>query len=124
MVAATRCPRPRRNFARFLIFIVAVVALLTYFRLLLPKRDEDDEPMDETAVMKMYLSNKEGWLEREIARYERRILPNLGHDGEPAYLEGPEKQLGEKSLKTLALNTVLCDRVPLNRTLRDPRNKG
>lgn len=126
MLTAARCPRSRRNLLRFVVFVAATVALLTYFRLLLPNKgeEEDEEPMDEAAIMRMYLRDKTGFLERKIVQYERRIVPNLGHNGEPAYLEGKEKEMGEKALKTVALNTALCDRVPLNRTLRDPRNKG
>lgn len=125
MVAATRCPRPKRNLVRCLVFVATALALFTYFRLLLPKKgDEDEEPMDEEAVMQMYMHDRKGWLERKIVQYERRIVPNLGHNGEPAYLEGNDKELGEKALKSVALNVVLCDKVPLNRTLRDPRNRG
>lgn len=132
MVAVTTrcCPRPRRPLVRILVLVTAAIALITYFRLLLPGGggggggEEDEEPMDEETVMRMYLQDREGWLERKLVQYERRILPNLGLDGEPAYLEGKEKELGEKTLKTVALNVVLCDRMPLNRTLKDPRNRG
>lgn len=127
MVAATRCcPRVRRPLVRLLVFGTVAIALITYFRLLLPGRGEEDDEqtMDEEAVMKMYLQDREGWLERKLVKYERRIVPDLGQYGEPAYLVGREKEMGEKALKTVALNTVLCDRVPLNRTLKDPRNRG
>ncbi|KAF5285214.1 hypothetical protein FQR65_LT13329 [Abscondita terminalis] len=63
--------------------------------------------------------------EIKLRRYESRIVPNLGNNGEAAYLEDPaEKKAGDKALKKVALNTVLSDRMPLNRTLRDPRNRG
>lgn len=60
--------------------------------------------------------------EKRIRDYENKIIPNLGHNGEPAYLEGPQVQQGEDALKKYAINTVLSDRMPLDRRLRDPRN--
>lgn len=61
--------------------------------------------------------------EQKLKEYESKIIPNLGDNGDPAYLDGKEAQKGEEALKTFALNTVLSDRMPLNRKLRDPRNK-
>lgn len=125
VVAAARCPRPRRNLIRVFVFVAAVVALLMYLRRFQRRpHDEEEVLMEGEEVMKMYLQDRKGWLERKIREYERRVVWDLGQDGEPASLEGEEKELGEKALKKIALNTVLCDRVPLNRTLKDPRNKG
>lgn len=104
-----------------------IVALLTYFRLLQQStQDEDVEttPIEGEDVMKLYLQDRKSWLEKRLKDYERKIVMDLGRDGEPAYLEGKDKEDGAKALKELALNTVLSDRMPLNRTLRDPRNKG
>lgn len=125
MVAVARCrTRSKRNLVRLIVFATILAALLTYIRLLwLPINNEKNVVTSED-VMKMYLSDKEEWLEHKIVDYERRVVLNLGRDGEPAYLQGKEKENGENALKTVALNTILCDRVPLNRTLRDPRNKG
>lgn len=61
--------------------------------------------------------------EKKLRDYESKIIPNLGDNGDPAYLEGKDAQDEEEALKTFALNTVLSDRMPLNRKLRDPRNK-
>lgn len=67
---------------------------------------------------------EEEWIwEKKIRDYESKIIPNLGNYGEPAYLQGEDKKKGEEALKKVALNTVLSDRMPLDRTLRDPRNK-
>lgn len=46
----------------------------------------------------------------------------LGEEGEAAFLDGQDAIDGEKALKKFALNTVLSDRMPLDRELRDPRN--
>lgn len=61
--------------------------------------------------------------EKQLKAYESRIILNLGRNGEPAYLQGRDKEMGEEALKKVALNTVLSDRMPLNRTLKDPRHK-
>lgn len=127
MVTATRtrCPRPRRNLIRFFVIVAAVIAVIyLYYWRLLRANDGDEQQMDEQALMRLYRQNKDAWLEWKLRMYERRMVPNLGRDGEPAYLTGKAKEMGKKSLKKVALNTVLCDLMPLNRTLRDPRNKG
>lgn len=118
MVVA-RCPRPRRNLVKCLLFLAAAAALVTYFRFLPEPRDslQDVESDLET-------SDRKSWLEGRIRDYERRTVPGLGRNGEAAHLEGEERAQGKIALKTVALDTVVCDRVPLNRTLRDPRNKG
>lgn len=112
-----RWPRSRRNFWRLLLLAGAALALVMYLRSL-----REEEPAED--LMTSLATDKRIWMERTIAEYERKMVPGLGQDGEPAYLEGKEKALGEAALKTVALNTVLCDRVPLNRSLKDPRNKG
>lgn len=68
------------------------------------------------------LSEEEQNWENIIKEYEQKIIPNLGNYGEPAYLGEKEKEEGEKALKKVALNTVLSDRMPLDRILKDPRN--
>lgn len=57
-----------------------------------------------------------------LREYENKMILNLGDLGEAAYLEGEDYQKGEDSLKVFALNTVLSDRIPLDRKLKDPRN--
>lgn len=57
-----------------------------------------------------------------LSEYESKMIEGLGDEGEPAYLEGDDKIEGDESLKTFALNTVLSDRMPLDRKLRDPRS--
>lgn len=71
------------------------------------------------------LSEEEKVFERKLRDYESRMIEGLGDGGEPAYLpEGEEKEAGERALKAVALNTVLSDRMPLKRKLKDFRNKG
>lgn len=60
--------------------------------------------------------------ERAIREYESKIIRGLGADGKAAYLDGDDKALGELALKSVAMNTVLSDRIPLDRPLRDVRN--
>ncbi|KAG5882553.1 hypothetical protein JTB14_007160 [Gonioctena quinquepunctata] len=71
----------------------------------------------------LYVNNNRSNFEKKIKDYESRIIPNLGDNGEPSYLDGNDAREGERALKTFALNTILSDRMPLNRKLRDPRNK-
>ncbi|KAI4454710.1 n-acetylgalactosaminyltransferase [Holotrichia oblita] len=61
--------------------------------------------------------------EDKIRIYESRIIPNLGNNGEPAFLDGDDKEKGDNAVKLVALNTVLSDRMPLNRSLQDNRHK-
>lgn len=67
--------------------------------------------------------NKTNTLEQKLLDYESKVIHGLGDNGEPAFLEGVDASEGEKALKKWALNYVLSDRMPLNRKLRDPRNK-
>ncbi|KAK9754261.1 Glycosyl transferase family 2 [Popillia japonica] len=60
--------------------------------------------------------------EDKILRYEAGIISNLGNNGEPAFLEGDDKEKGDNAVKAVALNTVLSDRMPLNRK-SDNRHK-
>ncbi|XP_066144540.1 polypeptide N-acetylgalactosaminyltransferase 1-like [Euwallacea fornicatus] len=60
--------------------------------------------------------------EQQLREWESKIIPGLGDNGEPAYLDGEDLIAGERALKKLALNTVLSNRMPLDRKLRDPRN--
>lgn len=65
--------------------------------------------------------NKE---EKAIREYESKIIKGLGEDGKAAFLDGDEKALGELALKSVAMNTILSDRIPLDRPLRDMRHKS
>jgi len=53
---------------------------------------------------------------------ERDVVPGLGDNGEPAYLYGKEKILGEEALAKKALNVVLSNKMSLMRKLPDVRN--
>ncbi|CAH0548763.1 unnamed protein product [Brassicogethes aeneus] len=64
----------------------------------------------------------ENEFEAILGPYEAKIIEKLGNNGEPAYLWGDEALEGEKALKKFALNTILSDRMPLDRKLKDPRN--
>ncbi|KAH1011564.1 hypothetical protein HUJ04_000907 [Dendroctonus ponderosae] len=79
-----------------------------------------DEKLDIGVKDNLVLS--ENKLEQRISEWESKIIPGLGDNGEPAFLEGEDAIEGEKSQKKFALNTVLSDRMPLDRKLRDPRN--
>ncbi|XP_019875284.2 polypeptide N-acetylgalactosaminyltransferase 1-like [Aethina tumida] len=103
-----RCGRLKRIHIRLLI-LVAIVAtvLFLYLRLLTVEGGYE--------VGNVY--------EVKLREYEAKIVVGLGDNGEPAFLEGKDAIDGDEALKTFALNTVLSDRMPLNRKLRDPRNR-
>lgn len=103
-----RCGRLKRIHIRLLI-LVAIVAtvLFLYIRLLTVEGGYE--------VGNVY--------EVKLREYEAKIVAGLGDNGEPAFLEGKDAIDGDEALKTFALNTVLSDRMPLNRKLRDPRNR-
>lgn len=60
--------------------------------------------------------------EKHIQKYEKEMIPNLGQNGEPAYLEEMQVQTGKNALKTFAANTILSNKIPLDRQLQDPRH--
>lgn len=78
---------------------------------------------DDPKAAKFETNAENSEFERKILEYESRIIPGLGQYGEAAYLEGEDKEKGELMLKEVALNTVLSDRMPLDRKLRDPRHR-
>lgn len=115
-----RCTRiTRRSLFKKILFVIALITIYVYYKLLhLPSFYNEFLKYEQAP-----LSKEERRLEEKIRDYESKIIPNLGNYGEPAYLQGKEKELGEQALKKVALNTVLSDRTPLNRILKDPRNK-
>ncbi|KAG5307737.1 GALT1 acetylgalactosaminyltransferase, partial [Pseudoatta argentina] len=60
--------------------------------------------------------------EQQISKFEHDIVPGLGNNGEPAYLYGREKILGEATLAKKALNVILSNKISLTRKLPDVRN--
>ncbi|KAK4877857.1 hypothetical protein RN001_010363 [Aquatica leii] len=108
-----RCFRKRRHICRSFIYtlVIFAVVLIVYRFFDVPKQE------------RLAISSDNAF-EIKLRNYESKIIPNLGNNGEPAFLDGDEKKAGDEALKKVALNTVLSDRMPLNRTLRDPRNKG
>lgn len=116
-----RCRQSRLKFFKILLVILALIVTLTYFKLLSYNVRQDPRvPYTNSDVQ---LSKDEQVWEDKITEYEKRLVPGLGNNGEPSYLQGEEQSEGEKALKSVALNTVLSDRMPLDRRLKDPRNK-
>lgn len=104
-----KCPRIKRVYVKFCALIIVIIIIVLSFKLLVRKSVEP-------------ISELEQIYEDKLSYYERKIIPNLGHNGEEAFLEGEDAKKGEEALKKFALNTVLSDRMPLDRKLRDPRN--
>ncbi|KAI7815448.1 polypeptide N-acetylgalactosaminyltransferase [Rhyzopertha dominica] len=114
-----RCPRVKRNVLKSLLLLLTIITIYLYFKLL-----KVPEFGDNGISRQSLQFTEEEWIwEKKIRDYESKIIPNLGNYGEPAYLQGEDKKKGEEALKKVALNTVLSDRMPLDRILRDPRNK-
>ena len=60
--------------------------------------------------------------EKWIDKYEKNIDPNLGFNGEPAYLSGDDKIQGMKTIQEKSLNVILSNKIPLKRKLTDARD--
>lgn len=97
-----------RNF--FLFYIISVVLFLIFYFLRLYANDQS---------WNVDYNNPE---EKAIREYESKVIKGLGGDGKAAYLDGDDKTLGELALKSVAMNTILSDRIPLDRTLKDVRH--
>ncbi|KAK5638663.1 hypothetical protein RI129_012958 [Pyrocoelia pectoralis] len=111
-----KCIRMRRLTCKGFLCIIVIFAIIFYIR------NIDD---NHNSITREELTKEENVYEIKLRKYEEGMIPNLGNNGEAAYLENAkERKEGENALKKFALNTVLSDRMPLNRTLKDPRNKG
>jgi hypothetical protein len=108
-----KCPRIKRVYLKFCTTVFVIVIVILYLRPLLTHQVSGNAKL---------ISKLASVYEKTIKDYENKIIPNLGHDGAAAYLEGTDAKEGDKALKKFALNTVLSDRMPLDRKLRDPRN--
>lgn len=113
-----KCVRLKRIHVKCL-FLVVVVTFLVMFYL----KSKQNGKTDEVVKRGKFISNLSNVYEKKLREYESKIIPNLGDNGEPAFLDGSDALKGEEALKTFALNTVLSDRMPLDRKLRDPRHK-
>lgn len=113
-----RCIRLKRIHIK-LLFLFSVIVFVVIIISKLSPIDETSNPLHPSKL----LQNRTNILEQKLVEYESKIIPGLGDNGEPAFLDGVDAKEGEKALKTFALNYVLSDRMPLNRKLRDPRNK-
>ncbi|GLV38381.1 Polypeptide N-Acetylgalactosaminyltransferase 1 [Carabus blaptoides fortunei] len=67
-------------------------------------------------------TNKLSIYEKQIREYESHIISGLGNEGRASFLDDTDKEFGQLSLKIVAVNTVLSDRIPLDRTLKDYRH--
>ncbi|XP_018334357.1 polypeptide N-acetylgalactosaminyltransferase 1 isoform X2 [Agrilus planipennis] len=113
-----RCLRYKKVVLLGFFLFTIVYLFVRALHVIVMQRDED-----VIKVRNAYVQNHErDAYEKLIRDYEKRIIQGLGDYGSPAYLAGEEKELGNKALTKFALNTVLSDRMPLNRKLRDPRN--
>ncbi|CAG9834198.1 unnamed protein product [Diabrotica balteata] len=113
-----KCIRLKKIHVRCIFILVVTIFLVVLISKLIPK----ETPNGGYKSSKLS-SNLSQIFEKRLRDYESRIIPNLGDNGEAAVLDGADAKAGEEALKKFALNTVLSDRVPLNRKLRDPRNK-
>lgn len=113
-----KCIRIKKIYARCIFILIIIVCLVIIISQYLPK-----DTYNNSYTLSRVSSNLSQIFEKKLRDYERRIIPNLGDNGEAAFLDGTDAKEGEKALKKFALNTVLSDRMPLNRKLRDPRNK-
>lgn len=114
-----RRTRIKKYVLRFTVFVF-VILLVTLFAKSINDSSKSSSNLESRSLK---LTAEQSGFEKIIREYELKAVPHLGDHGEAAHLEGKDKEEGEKALKSVALNTVLSDRIPLNRTLRDPRHK-
>lgn len=113
-----KCLRIRRGNLKYIVAIIILIGFVMFLRQL--SINSNLSPLlSSSSKYKLVLNEHE----KTLRLYESKMIPNLGNNGEPAFLEGIEAKNGEAALKKIALNSVLSDRMPLNRTLKDPRNK-
>lgn len=112
-----RCIRLKKIHIKLLFLLSVVLLVVIIISKLTPK---DKTSLPQTSRLN---NNATYILEQKLQEYESKIIPGLGDNGEPAFLDGIDAKEGDKALKTYALNYVLSDRMPLDRKLRDPRNK-
>lgn len=100
-----------------LFFIAIIIVSLTfiYLKMKIPNDIELEN-------RQKFVNTENNVFEQKLREWEGKIIPGLGDNGETAFLDGQDALDGEKALKKFALNTVLSDRMPLDRKLRDPRN--
>ncbi|XP_050292814.1 polypeptide N-acetylgalactosaminyltransferase 1 [Anthonomus grandis grandis] len=110
------CFRIKRIYFKLLLFLFLVGSVL-----LLYLKYQHTNP-SKLSPEKLVRSEETQGYELALTEWESKIIPGLGYLGEPAALDGEDALAGEKALKKFALNTVLSDRMPLDRKLRDPRN--
>lgn len=111
-----RCPRLKKIHYKVIVLVLILSAIALYLK-------HSNILSGYYGERLLTLSGENYEFERRLRKYESRIIANLGSNGEPSYLYGRDREEGEKALKSVALNTVLSDRMPLNRTLKDPRHK-
>ncbi|KRT82492.1 hypothetical protein AMK59_3039 [Oryctes borbonicus] len=102
----------KRTRIKLILLLVILGIVIIYFRLLFSGNFNTIKYTPDIQI-----------LENKIREYEERMIPNLGDNGEPAHLTGEDKEKGDEALRNVALNTVLSDRMPLTRSLKDCRNK-
>ncbi|XP_065172790.1 polypeptide N-acetylgalactosaminyltransferase 1-like, partial [Atheta coriaria] len=115
--------RPRKPLLRLAAAAVVLIILVIYLKQL-RYLEQFSKQANKAEFKSAALDGSQKSMEEKIRAWEAGVIPHLGDDGEPAYLKGPDKEKGAAALKSVALNTVLSDRMPLNRSLRDPRHKG
>lgn len=112
-----RCLRLKRIHIKLLFFLSVILLVVIIISKLIPR---DKRSLPQSSRLE---KNVTYVLEQKLQEYESKIIPGLGDNGDAAFLDGVDAKEGEKALKKFALNYVLSDRMPLDRKLRDPRNK-
>ena len=100
---------------KYYVFVVIIVVTIILFRKNAKTNNAVSYSAEELESMNKY--------ELVIGEYESQIISGLGKYGKAAFLDGEAKEKGKEALKTFALNTVLSDRIPLDRPLGDYRHQ-
>ena len=87
-------------------------------------KKELPETFSRPAPLKPWGSHKEEEEIMEFIRaFEKKVVPGFGEDGRGEELQGAEKESAEDVMKKEAFNLILSDKISLNRSVPDTRDK-
>uniref|UniRef100_A0A914XRQ0 Polypeptide N-acetylgalactosaminyltransferase n=1 Tax=Plectus sambesii TaxID=2011161 RepID=A0A914XRQ0_9BILA len=118
-------PRRRENF-------INVVAVFVFFMVIIFVYSLLDDTSPSRAHPHKHLTNDKDVevVDNEVGRRSmRHVIPDYskprqgpGENGQGVYLQGEERELGEKQMKTWFMNVVASDKIDMDRSIPDSRS--
>lgn len=102
--------------------IILITALFILIILLFNKHQEKNElEIPVTGTIQRRRGFRYGY-EQDVFKDLAKQVPFLGEGGEPAFLDGDAKKIGDVLVKVIGVNEELSEHISYNRSLRDVRN--